>query len=204
MTAIYIKMRHRIEARPGRVILLKDAAQIIAPDHDLENLRNLKVYQLKDADLNLVVLDMMHVIREISSHFPNIEIQTLGPSTTIIEIVREKKRSSIVIFCFVWLLLFIGSGLAILNFHEEVSMQAVHQKLYWMITGKKQAAPLLLQIPYSFGIGLGMVLFFNHIFKKRFNEEPSPLEIEMFNYQQDLDQYVMVNQNKESVKHLND
>ena len=44
-----------------------------------------------------------------------------------------------------------------------------------------------------------MILFFNHVFKKRFNEEPSPLEVEMFNYQQDLDQYVIMNENKESM-----
>ena len=35
-----------------------------------------------------------------------------------------------------------------------------------------------------------MILFFNHVFKKRLNEEPSPLEVEMFNYQQDIDNYV--------------
>ncbi|MFP3360102.1 stage V sporulation protein AA, partial [Planococcus sp. SIMBA_143] len=39
---------------------------------------------------------------------------------------------------------------------------------------------------------------FNHLFKKRFNEEPSPLEVEMFNYQQDLDQYVIVHENDEN------
>ena len=112
--------------------------------------------------------------------------------------VKEKKKISLPLFIVVWLLLFIGSALAIMNFHEEVSMQAVHQKLYWVITGKVGEKPLLLQIPYSIGIGLGMILFFNHIFQKRFNEEPSPLEIEMFNYQQDLDQYVIMNKNKET------
>lgn len=49
-----------------------------------------------------------------------------------------------------------------------------------------------------------MVLFFNHLFRKRINEEPSPLEVEMFNYQQDLDRYVMLKENKESIKKIND
>jgi stage V sporulation protein AA len=49
-----------------------------------------------------------------------------------------------------------------------------------------------------------MILFFNHFFKKRFNEEPSPLEVEMFNYQQDLDRYVTMNENKENVRDLDD
>ena len=78
-------------------------------------------------------------------------------------------------------------------------MQDAHQRLYKIITGKNVAKPLMFQIPYSFGLGLGMILFFNHVFKKRLNEEPSPLEVEMFNYQQDLDRYVVMHENKESM-----
>lgn len=36
-----------------------------------------------------------------------------------------------------------------------------------------------------------MVLFFNHIFKKKFNEEPNPLEVEMFMYQENVNTYVI-------------
>jgi stage V sporulation protein AA len=49
-----------------------------------------------------------------------------------------------------------------------------------------------------------MILFFNHIFKKRINEEPSPLEMEMFNYQQNIDQYVIMYENKENINKLHD
>ncbi len=73
-----------------------------------------------------------------------------------------------------------------------------------MITGEFKEQPLLFQVPYSVGLGLGMVLFFNHVFQKRINEEPSPLEVEMFQYQQSLDQYVIVNENKDNTKQLAD
>ena len=81
-------------------------------------------------------------------------------------------------------------------------MQSVHQKIYKLVTGKEVEKPLMFQIPYSIGLGLGMIIFFNHVFKKRLNEEPSPLEVEMFNYQMDLDQYVIMHENKESVKKI--
>ncbi|MCJ8006728.1 stage V sporulation protein AA [Lederbergia wuyishanensis] len=202
VSTIYIRMRSRVETKECNKILLSHTSQILAPDRYLPLLHNLVVYELKKDDNQLVVLDVMRIIHIISRHFPDCEVQTIGPTQTIIEIIKEKKIKIWPFFIFVWILLFTGSGLAILNFHEEVSMQAVHQKLYWIITGKEVEKPLLLQIPYSFGIGMGMILFFNHIFKKRFNEEPSPLEIEMFNYQQDLDNYVSVKENNESVKRL--
>lgn len=94
--------------------------------------------------------------------------------------------------------------MAIMNFHDDVSMKNVHEKIYTIITGKVNPKPLLFQIPYSLGLGLGMILFFNHFFQKRFNEEPSPLEVEMFNYQMDLDNYVIIHENKESMKMLDD
>jgi stage V sporulation protein AA len=49
-----------------------------------------------------------------------------------------------------------------------------------------------------------MVLFFNHLFKKKINEEPSPLEVEIFNYQLDLDKYVAMNENKENLNDVDD
>lgn len=91
-----------------------------------------------------------------------------------------------------------------MNFHEDVSMRDVHIALYEMITGERNEYPYLLQIPYSIGLGLGMIIFFNHVFKKRLNEEPSPLEVEMFNYQLDLDEYVAMNENQETTKDLHD
>lgn len=45
---------------------------------------------------------------------------------------------------------------------------------------------------------MGMILFFNNIFEKKINEEPSPLEVELFMYQQSLDQYYIQNENKEN------
>ncbi|MGR4031360.1 stage V sporulation protein AA, partial [Bacillus sp. ZZQ-131] len=133
-----------------------------------------------------------------------VQINLLGSGQTLVEIIYEKKKAHPVFFGLVWLLLFIGAALAIIYFHEDVSMQQVHQRLYYMITGEFNAQPLLFQIPYSLGLGLGMVLFFNHVFQKRINEEPSPLEVEMFQYQQSLDQYVIVNENKDNMKQLAD
>ncbi|GIN85604.1 stage V sporulation protein AA [Heyndrickxia sporothermodurans] len=201
---IYLRLRHRVEVKPNTLIKLSDIAQIIAPEKDLVNLEHLPIYQVSEADKTSAVIDMMKVINVITEKYGAVDIQTIGPSQAIIEIIYKKKKVSIPFFLMIWVLLFIGSALAIMNFHEDVSMKEVHQKIYKMITGNNESKPLILQIPYSLGLGLGMIIFFNHIFKKRFNEEPSPLEVEIFNYQQDVDHYVTINENKESIKRLDD
>ncbi|WP_141433420.1 stage V sporulation protein AA [Bacillus sp. 03113] len=201
---IYLRMRHRIQVRPHDKVFLNDVAQIIAEESMDKELNKLFIYQVSDQDQNIIIIDVTRVIKEILKLDRTINIQTLGPMQTIVEVVYKKKGAALPLFLLIWFLLFIGAALAIMNFHEDVSMQAVQQRIYTIITGKVEKKPLLFQIPYSLGLGLGMIIFFNHVFKKRLNEEPSPLEVEMFNYQQDLDQYVIMNENKESMKKLDD
>lgn len=199
---IYIRMRHRLQVRPHDSIKLQDVAQIIAEDSLLEKVKDCIVYTVSEKDQNIIILDVMKVIPILTNRVEQINIEIIGQSQTIVEVVYKKIGVSIPLFILIWLLLFFGAALAIMNFHEDVSMQAVHQRIYKIITGKENIKPLILQIPYSIGLGLGMILFFNHVFKKRLNEEPSPLEVEMFNYQQDLDRYVIINENEESMKRV--
>ncbi|HEY2421975.1 MAG TPA: stage V sporulation protein AA [Neobacillus sp.] len=201
---IYIRMRNRVQAREDEHVLLKDVAQIIAPETDLAILQNMLIYQVSEMDKNIVIIDVMKVINQITDVFKEREIQTIGPVQTIIEVMYKKKKVSLPFFLLIWFLLFFGSAMAIMNFHDDVSMKNVQEKLYTIVTGVKKSKPLFFQIPYSIGLGIGMILFFNHVFKKRINEEPSPLEVEMFNYQMDLDNYVIIHENKESMKHLDD
>jgi stage V sporulation protein AA len=202
---MYIRLRHRLQVKPkDKVVVLKQISQFIVHPSLERTLSNLPVHEISPQDQHLVVIDIMKVIDLIREFNPDLEVESFGPTQTIVEIVHPHKSPQFLLVLFVWLLLFVGSGLAIMNFHEDVSMLAVHQKIFKMITGEEQEHPLLLQIPYSVGIGIGMILFFNHLFKKRLNEEPSPLEVEMFLYQQNLDQYVVMNENREVQKKLDD
>ena len=201
---VYIRLCHRVQVRPHETILLKDVAQIIAAETIIEKLEKLPIYKVTELDQNIIVIDVMQIIRFVNQKIQPVDIQTIGPSQVIIEVISKKRKVSIPLFLIVWLLLFFGAALTIMNFHEDVSMQRVQQRIYTIITGEVDKKPLIFQIPYSFGLGLGMILFFNHLFKKRLNEEPSPLEVEMFNYQMDLDHYISLNENKESMKSLDD
>ncbi|CJH00969.1 stage V sporulation protein AA [Bacillus cereus] len=197
-------MRNRLKVSPTYEVKLGDVAQLAGDSSVVELLQNEIVYKITAHDKTHVVIDVMKVIEIIQQKASHVQINLLGSGQTLVEIIYEKKKTHPIFFGLVWLLLFIGAALAIIYFHEDVSMQQVHQRLYYMITGEFNAQPLLFQIPYSLGLGLGMVLFFNHVFQKRINEEPSPLEVEMFQYQQSLDQYVIVNENKDNMKQLAD
>jgi stage V sporulation protein AA len=204
VTTIYIRLHHRVQVKRYKPILLKDIAIISAPEKHKKILEPIEIHKVSKKDQNIVVLDGIKIIQRITENIGNCDIQLVGPQQTIIEIVTQKVKMSKPLFLLAWLLLFIGSAFTIMNFHEDTSMQAVHQKLFYLMTGIKDSKPLSIQIPYSIGLGLGMILFFNHVFKKRINEEPSPLEVEMFNYQQNIDHYMIINESEESVKRIDE
>ena len=45
--------------------------------------------------------------------------------------------------------------------------------------------PAILSIPYSIGLGLGIIIFFNHFSKASLTEDPTPIEIEMTTYEKE-------------------
>ncbi|PSL43304.1 stage V sporulation protein AA [Salsuginibacillus halophilus] len=190
---VFLQLRPRLEIDPQDVhVFVKDIAKIEAPAPDKEAIEALEV----DADFQTgrpVVVDVIQLVRLIRMHELADDVQVSGAAHCVILREPRVKKENYGLFVFVWLLLFIGSALAIMNFHEDVSMASVHQKMYFALTGKEAEEPLLLQFPYSLGLGAGMILFFNHVFKKRINDEPSPIEIEMFNYQDDIDRFVVEN-----------
>lgn len=193
---VYLRMRKNVELTYLKEVLLKDIAYISTASSKLKGkLEETPIYRVTKKDSNIVIIDSFLVIDHLNELHENLEFQLVGPTHTIIRIKKHKKPPKIIVVAIVWLLLFIGTGMTIMNFHYDVSMQEVQQKLHFLFTGEEKKYPLWIQIPYSFGLGIGMLLFFNHWFSKRFNEEPSPLEVEIYNYQQNIDEYVSYYEN---------
>jgi stage V sporulation protein AA len=188
---LYLRLRRKARMPRGATIRLGDVAQMIAEPGMERQLRALELYRHRPEDGNRLLIDMMLIVGKVKELFPDVQIEQFGEPHVLIEAEGPQRTANTVAVALVWLLLFIGSGLAIMNFHADVSMLEVHRRIYELITGRRVDFPLVLQIPYSIGIGVGMVLFFNHLFKKKFNEEPSPLEVEMFMYQESVNQYII-------------
>jgi len=187
---VYLRMKKKVETTYLKKVNLKDIAYISTTSPLKKELEKTPIYRMTKKDRNVVIVDSFLVIDHLNTHYHNLEFQLVGPTHTVIRIQKYKKSPNVFMAAIVWLLLFIGAAMTIVNFHYDVSMQEVQQKLHYLLTGEQNQYPLWIQIPYSFGLGIGMLLFFNHWFRKRINEEPSPLEVEIFNYQQDMDQYL--------------
>lgn len=188
MQVIYIQFKKDIHVNTLGTVILRDIAHISIPNKQIEQT---PLYTITEKDGPYVVIDSFIILSHLQQAFPNVRIQMLGPSQCLIHVKEREKKGAFARAIVVWLILFIGTAMTIMNFHYDVSMQEVQQKLHFLLTGQQNDYPLFIQIPYSFGLGIGMLLFFNYWFRKKITEEPSPLEIELFNYQQQMNAYTM-------------
>lgn len=198
---IYIRLKKKVTVQPTQLIRLEDIAFITGNIEYLEKVKDLKIYQIKESDRSVSIIDGFHLLDTLMEEYPFLTIDLIGDNQVIVEVRKQEKKANKILIILIWLLLCVGSAMAIMNFHYDVSMEEVHQGIFYLLTGEKSDKPLWIQIPYSIGLGLGMILFFNHVFKKKFNEEPSPMEVEMYNYQQDLDQYLIYHENNLNKHH---
>ncbi|MBM7577484.1 stage V sporulation protein AA [Jeotgalibacillus terrae] len=175
----YIEMKSKAMVKEGPVTL-NDIAEIFAEDH-LKQLLMCDIV-LKDVDGRYSVISRTDLQRK----YQHQNIIITGSALTIVERM-EASRSSVALLITVWLLLFTGSALTIMYFHEDVSMAETQMVIVSMLGNPH---PFWFQIPYSIGIGAGMLLFFNRIIKKQFNDEPSPLDIEIYKYEKSVEDYV--------------
>lgn len=192
-STIYIQLKNRVTVPKGKDVTLGDIAFLIVEPELKPSLESILIKEPKHSDGNLILIDLLMVIPLIHEVFPDAVLEPIGEGRTIVQIEGpvEARKPSIALFVLVWLLLFFGSALTIMNFHADVNMQEVQIRIVEMLTGHRDEHPYVFQIAYSLGIGFGMVIFFNHLFKKKWNEEPTPLEVEMYLYQKNIDQYVI-------------
>ncbi|WP_026477988.1 stage V sporulation protein AA [Alkaliphilus transvaalensis] len=190
---IYIQSKEKIVIEATQDLQLKDLIEIFAEETEKKKIEEINFAINHRKKGNSYIVPIISLVQLIKKEFPEHIILTIGTPEIIINLkddqteVDKYKYFRLALVCF---LLFIGSITAIINFHADVDMPQAHKTIYRIVTGIETESPLILQIPYSLGIGAGMSVFFNHIFKKRINNEPSPLEVEMYLYQQNMDAYL--------------
>ncbi|RCW51170.1 stage V sporulation protein AA [Paenibacillus prosopidis] len=194
-SVLYLRLKKRIYIKPNHRVTLGQASRLLGANDLLEKqLKQLILYEHKKSDGNRFVIDLLQIVKTIREREPDLTVEAYGDPQVLVMVSEKPVKPRIPVLILAWLLLFFGAGLAIMNFHTDVSMKEVHIRIVELITGKRTDHPLWFQIPYSLGIGLGMVLFFNHMFRKRFNEEPNPLEVELYMYQENVNAYVIADE----------
>lgn len=182
---IYIKQKERLDVVDKLCIKIKDISDIICED---KNIEELILYNFTKGDYKLISISNIDITNKILSYNKNVKINSIGITDTVIEYKMYKKKSKVKdalkIFA-ICTVLFSGAATAIMSFHNETAMPDVLKTYHEIFFGYESNNSYIVSIPYSVGIGLGIILFFGHIFGKKFSDVPSPIEVEVVTYESD-------------------
>jgi stage V sporulation protein AA len=169
----------------------------------LEEADNTKGNEHKKKRNSRAVISLLKVIELIHKVDADIEVISLGENDVIIEYVGEKKQKKVVAFTkivFVSLICFFGTAFTIMAFHNDIDVTGLFEKTYALfgLAYKDGIGPL--EMGYSIGLGVGIIVFYNHLGKRRITKDPTPLEVEMRIYEDDVNQTLIDNAGREGIE----
>ena len=88
-----------------------------------------------------------------------------------------------------------------MTFNNDVSVTDVFSEIYRIIMGKESTGFTILEVSYSVGLALGIVGFFNHFAKFKINTDPTPLEVEMRLYEDNVSKTLIQNDGRKAVSY---
>ena len=194
---IYIKANDCVEVEYPSVIF-SDFLTLYCKDKKIENdIKNMNFYRFDKQ--GQIVVSILKVIEFLQEQYPSYRIENLGEEDFIIEYKitskNEKLKESLSTL-FICLVAFFGGGYAIMAYNTDIGSKELFTYISMLFIGNAKQGVMLLSIFYSIGLGLGMVLFFNHIGNRRLSNEPTPLEIQMRLYEKDMGTTIIKDKNR--------
>ena len=181
---LYLKIEQCIQV-PNVSVKIGDVAKLECTDPTVvQRLKTEPFFRADENPNNRKVVSVLSIIQKIHEIYPEMEIQNVGESDFIISL-KPGKTSKVLEFikvALVCIVSFLGSVFAMMTFNEDVSALDSFRKVYTWVMGTPPEGSTVLELGYSLGISVGIIVFFNHFGKKRLTEEPSPVEVEMSGY----------------------
>lgn len=199
---IYIKLEKDVEVTCTD-IYLKDLGSLFCKDDTIvKRCEMLEICSLRENQTRKVI-SVMKIIEMISDTFPGIRVENIGETDIIIERVKQEKKGKyrkLPKIVFVSLISFFGTAFTIMAFHNDIQIQELFNKVHEMVTGRPSSGYSILEISYSLGLCVGIIVFFNHIGGKRISADPTPIEVEMRIYEDEVNQTLIDNADRMNIE----
>ncbi len=197
---LYLKAEQNAEVME-RHVCVKDIASVYCGDKSVcAKAKSLKVYEFSENGKKRQVISILKVIELIESECPGVSVESLGENAVLIELVNTDRHKGLVQWAkmaFVSAISFFGTGFTIMAFHNDISITKIFSQIYEQVTGYPSKGCSILEVSYSIGLAVGIILFFNHIGGRRITKDPTPIEVEMRVYETDVNKALIETADRE-------
>ena len=186
---LYLQLDQNIEVTNPHVYLQDIAALSMSDPKILNRLRVMPVIVLDAKKPGRYVMSVSDLLKKIQKLEPSIDISPIGETDFIITYRISSATGKIfryVKILFVCLVSFFGAAFSIMTFNNDVNVGDVLGQVYFQVMGRQPDGFGLMEAGYSVGLAVGILVFFNHFAVKKLNTDPTPLEVEMRLYEENI------------------
>ncbi|MDE6023939.1 MAG: stage V sporulation protein AA [Lachnospiraceae bacterium] len=191
---------------PSRQVHIGDIATIFCSDPDISHtVEKMLITVLTNTEQDQIVISAMKLIEIISKDFKELNVVNIGCPETIVYYRNLKpvssfngKAKSILLM----VLAFFGTAYSIMSYNCDVGSIELLNNLYTLFTKETaESLPLGLNlgiVAYSVGLCIGMITFFNHGINTKSTDDPTPLQVQMRLYEQDVNTCIIVDSSRKN------
>lgn len=199
-TTIYINAAQNVELQ-SEDVYVKDIGSLTCSDeHVLARAKTIKLHHFKEGEPKRQVISLLKVIQEIEKICPGVSVESIGESDVLLEYIDVNKHKGpvqMIKLIFVAMISFFGTAFTIMAFHNDIGINDVFSKVYEMVMGQPGDGYGILELAYSVGLAVGIIVFFNHIGGRRITKDPTPIEVEMRIYEEDVNKALIATADRE-------
>lgn len=193
---VYIKGERNVAVQ-NHTVTLGDILEIECSNKAIASkLKTQKLMRISGKPQTKVVVSILKVIHGIHEMYPKVDVQNLG-ETDLIVTYEGQTESKTMLYAFkiilVSIITFVGAAFSIMAFHNDISINKLFGHIYTLLTGKTSPGFTILEISYSIGLTIGILVFFNHFGKKNSSKDPTPMEVQMRLYEDDIQTTIVEN-----------
>lgn len=185
----------------NKKILLSDVLDIISLDNDIvKKAGEIILYTVKGDKNEKIIFSITKVIKLIQKECPMYNIVNIGEPDFIVEYkmpVRPNKAWEYTKLAIACLIVFFGAAFTIMTFNTDVSVGDVFDDFYKLVKGVDKNSGSVLEISYSIGIPIGILVFYNHFKSDKVHDDPTPVHIEMRKYEEDMNKSIIKDADRE-------
>ncbi|WP_066715332.1 stage V sporulation protein AA [Clostridium sp. Marseille-P299] len=200
MQTLYIKAE-MCSIVTNRKVFLRDVVKLYGTDKKMVKELNEEVVLVVPNEKKCkFAVSVLKIIEILQKQHPNVLVINVGVIDFVIEYIppgKKKKALEIAKTIFVCLAVFFGSAFTIMTFNEDVSVEKVFDQFYRLVMGHTKSGGSVLEISYSIGLPIGIIVFFNHFTRIKIDSDPTPLQVQLRLYEQDMNTTVIENASRE-------
>lgn len=200
MDKVYLSFQKNSEVC-NKQIKVGDVAVVWSMNYSvLAKVKTLTILNVPDTESRRYVVSTIKVISLIEKNISNIDIVSMGEPEFVVSYKRDKKQHKLLDFMKVFLvsvIVFCGSTFAIMAYENDIDINGVFSNINDWVTGGAKKGILVQQIAYSIGLSLGILIFYNRFGKRKCIKDPTPLDIQMRLYEDDINSAIISKSERE-------